>query len=235
MTGKKHGTPVRRKGWVRPAASLGGPDPGATRRLCPGRIARALLGFIFEGVLEDRNQETSDGTAMRRSPNPQGERPQPAQNPTRRTVRRRLEASIKAVGIIQPPDRLRKEGELTIVYGARRVRFAIQIGLTEIDVLVKDPDDRDHLRAVSENVVSAPMATIDLWRSIESLACENWTEDAIASALAIPVRQIRKLRLLATVHPAILDQIGAGDMPKEPTADDRLRAARGASRGLEKV
>ncbi len=50
---------------------------------------------------------------------------------------------------------------------------------------------------------------------IESLASENWTEEAIAAALAVSVRQIRKLRLLATVHPAILDQIGAGDMPKE--------------------
>src|SRR5580700_1853561 len=59
------------------------------------------------------------------------------------------------------------------------------------------------------------LATIDLWRSIDSLASENWTEDATASALAIPVRQIRKLRLLATVHPAILDQIGAGYMPRE--------------------
>ena len=83
------------------------------------------------------------------------------------------------------------------------------------------------MRAVSENVVRAPMATVDLWRSIESLASENWTEEAIASALAIPVRQIRKLRLLATVHPAILDQIGAGDMPKEPSfAPSRPRRAR---------
>ena len=39
---RKHGTCGRSKGWVRPAASLGGPDPGATRRLCPGRIVRAL-------------------------------------------------------------------------------------------------------------------------------------------------------------------------------------------------
>ena len=82
------------------------------------------------------------------------------------------------------------------------------------------------MRAVSENVVRAPMATVDLWRSIESLASENWTEEAIASALAIPVRQIRKLRLLATVHPAILDQIGAGDMPKE----QELRTIASASR-----
>jgi ParB family chromosome partitioning protein len=40
------------------------------------------------------------------------------------------------------------------------------------------------------------------------------------------VRQIRKLRLLATVHPAILDQIGAGDMPKE----QELRTIAAASR-----
>ena len=126
-----------------------------------------------------------------------------------------LAASIHMVGILQPPAVTEKNGELTLAYGARRVCTAIKLGLPEIDVLVKDPDDHDHMRAVSENVVRAPMATVDLWRSIESLACENWTEEAIASALAIPVRQIRKLRLLATVHPAILDQIGAGDMPKE--------------------
>ena len=126
-----------------------------------------------------------------------------------------LAASIQAVGILQPPAVTEKNGELTIAYGARRVRTAIKLGLPEIDVLVKDPDDHDQMRAVSENVVRVPMATVDLWRSIESLASENWTEEAIASALAIPVRQIRKLRLLATVHPAILDQVGAGDMPKE--------------------
>ena len=44
--------------------------------------------------------------------------------------------------------------------------------------------------------------------------------------LAISVRQIRKLRLLATVHPAILDRIGAGDMPKE----QELRTIASASR-----
>ncbi|RBP05211.1 ParB family chromosome partitioning protein, partial [Roseiarcus fermentans] len=111
-------------------------------------------------------------------------------------------------------------------YGARRVRIAIAIGLPEIDILVKEPDDHDHMRAVSENVVRAPMASVDLWRAIESLASENWTEEAIASALAIPVRQIRKLRLLATVNPAMLDQIGAGDMPKE----QELRTIASASR-----
>ena len=127
-----------------------------------------------------------------------------------------LKASIKIIGVIQPPTVSEKDGDLTIVYGARRVRFAIELGLPEINVLVKDPDDNDQMRSGRAKTWSrAPMATVDLWRSIESLASENWTEDAIAAALAVPVRQIRKLRLLANVHPAILDQIGAGDMPRE--------------------
>ena len=126
-----------------------------------------------------------------------------------------LAASVKTVGILQPPTVTESNGEITITYGARRVRIAIELGLTEINVLVKDPDDKDQMRAVSENVVRAPMSTVDLWRSIETLASENWTEDAIAAALAIPVRQIRRLRLLANIHPALLDQIGAGDMPRE--------------------
>jgi ParB/RepB/Spo0J family partition protein len=145
-----------------------------------------------------------------------------------------LAASINTIGILQPPTVTESDGELTIAYGARRVRIAIQIGLSEIDVLVKDPDDHDQMRAVSENVVRAPMAVIDLWRSIESLASENWTEEAIASALAIPVRQIRKLRLLATVHPAILDQIGAGDMPREQELRT-IASARGSGRSLEEA
>jgi ParB family chromosome partitioning protein len=126
-----------------------------------------------------------------------------------------LKASIKVIGVIQPPTVSEKDGALTIEYGDRRVRFAIEVGLTEIDVIVIEPDDLNKMRALSENVVRAPMASVDLWRAIESLASENWTEEAIATALAVPLRQIRKLRLLATVHPAILDQIGAGDMPNE--------------------
>ena len=57
-----------------------------------------------------------------------------------------LAASIGAIGILQPPVVSEKNGELTIAYGARRVRIAIAIGLPEIDVLVKDPDDHDHMR-----------------------------------------------------------------------------------------
>ena len=126
-----------------------------------------------------------------------------------------LAASIRAIGILQPPAVTEQDSELTIAYGARRVKLTIALGVEEIHVLVKDADESDRMRALSENVVRAPMATVDLWRAIESLVSENWTEEAIAGALAISVRQIRKLRLLANVHPAVLDRIAEGDMPRE--------------------
>lgn len=125
-------------------------------------------------------------------------------------------ANIKAVGIIQPPV-VRPEGrELIIVAGDRRVRAAIAAGLSEILVLVRDADDgSDNVRALSENVVRAQMGPVDQWRAIEALVSDHWTEEAIGAALALPVRTIKKLRLLAHIHPAILDHIAKGDMPQE--------------------
>ncbi|BCH19555.1 peptide transporter (plasmid) [Mesorhizobium sp. L-2-11] len=43
----------------------------------------------------------------------------------------------------------------------------------------------------------------------------DWTEEAIGIALAQSVRQIKKLRLLANVLPAMLDHMAKGDMPDE--------------------
>ncbi len=139
---------------------------------------------------------------------------------------RSLTASIQAVGILQPPV-VRQDGDdLIIIAGARRVRAAINLGLQEILVLVLEQDDgRDGLRSLVENVVRAPMSTVDLWRAIEALTSDNWTPEAIADALAVPVRQVKKLKLLAHIHPAILAQIGAGDMPKE----EHLRTIAAAS------
>ena len=125
-------------------------------------------------------------------------------------------ANIQAVGILQPPV-VREDGEeLEIVAGHRRVAAAIAAGWPEILVLVRGPDDgSDALRAMSENVVRAQMGPVDQWRAIEALVSAEWTEEAIATALALPVRTLRKLRLLAQLMPAMLDQMALGDMPDE--------------------
>ena len=145
-------------------------------------------------------------------------------NPTRRTKSNPqsdalMLASIKALGIIQPPvvyPTIGADNEMTVHVGSRRVRLAVQAGLAEIDVLVIDPESEGGLmRELVENVAREALNPVDLWRSIERLTDEAWTEEAIVTALALPLRQVKKLRLLAKVLPAILDHIAKGDMPQE--------------------
>ena len=125
-------------------------------------------------------------------------------------------ANIKAVGILQPPLVREAGGGLEIVAGERRVKAAIVAGFAAILVLVRGGDDGgDAVRSLSENIVRAQMTPLDQWRAIEALVSADWTEDAIASCLALPIRSLRRLRLLGQMLPAMLDQMALGDMPAE--------------------
>lgn len=130
-----------------------------------------------------------------------------------------LLATIKAVGIVQPPV-ITQETDggngYIINAGHRRVKQAIAAGLEEIDVLVDEAaNDNGAMRSMVTNIAFEPMNPVDQWRAIERLVALGWTEEAIAVALALPVRQIKKLRLLANVLPAMLDHMAKGDMPNE--------------------
>ena len=125
-------------------------------------------------------------------------------------------ANIKAVGILQPPVVREKGKHLEIVAGHRRVAAAIAVGFPEVLVLVRGPDDGgDGVRALSENVVRAPLDVVSQWKAIEALVSADWSEKAIATALALSLRTLRKLRLLAQILPAMLTQMELGDVPGE--------------------
>lgn len=128
-------------------------------------------------------------------------------------------ATIKAVGIVQPPvvaPETDGGNGYIIDAGHRRVRLAIAAGLEEIEILVVDAaNDNGAMRSMVENSVREALNPVDQWRGIERLVALGWTEEAIAVALALPVRQIRKLRLLANVLPAMLEKMALGDMPSE--------------------
>ncbi|MGR9426256.1 ParB N-terminal domain-containing protein [Rhizobium leguminosarum] len=130
-----------------------------------------------------------------------------------------LLATIKAVGIVQPPVITPESGGgngYVINAGHRRVKQAIAAGLEEIDVLVDEvANDNGAMRSMVTNIAFEPMNPVDQWRAIERLVALGWTEEAIGVALALPVRQIKKLRLLANVLPAMLDHMAKGDMPNE--------------------
>ena len=130
-----------------------------------------------------------------------------------------LAATIKAVGIIQPPvvsPETDGGNGFIIQAGHRRTRGAIAAELEEIEVIVTDAaDDGGAMRSMVENIAREPLNPVDQWRGIKRLVALDWTEEGIAAALSLSVRQIRKLRLLANVLPAMLDQMSKGDMPDE--------------------
>ena len=129
-----------------------------------------------------------------------------------------MRLSIAAVGILQPPVVREMPKGLTVRYGSRRLRAALALKLEVIEVLVLGADERaddDQIRAVLENIARKQMSAVDQWRAIERLVSDRWTEEAISNVLVLTVRTIRKLRLLASILPAMLDRMHAGDMPAE--------------------
>ncbi|WP_244593440.1 ParB N-terminal domain-containing protein [Methylosinus trichosporium] len=209
---------------AQPHIDAGSKEPNSNKRgrVAPSEPADRQIVAEVEADGGDNLGTAAEHARVRmelRHVDPRSLKPNP--NNPRRTAPsehadRQMIANIKATGITQPPV-VRPDGDdLVIVAGHGRVRAAIGAGFTEILVLVRGPDDgADNLRALSENVVRMQMAPVDQWRTIEALISDHWTEEAIGGALALPVRTIKKLRLLAHIHPDMLDQIAKGDMPQE--------------------
>jgi ParB/RepB/Spo0J family partition protein len=156
-------------------------------------------------------------------PNPNN----PRRTPAPKAMDEQLLASIQAIGIIQPPVVRALGGDLVVKAGDRRVKAAIKAGLATIDVVVSDADETHvPMQSLSENLIRASMTSVDIWRATETLEAQGWSEEAIADALALPVRTVKRLKLLAHLHPAMLDFMAQGSMPNE----DQLRTIAAASR-----
>jgi ParB family chromosome partitioning protein len=130
-----------------------------------------------------------------------------------------LLATIKAIGVVEPLivfTEVDGGNGFVIDQGHRRARQAIAAGLEEVAVLVVPrAEDGGAMRSLATSITHEQLNPVDLWRAIERLIALNWTEESIAIALAQSVRQVKKLRLLANVLPAMLDAMAKGDMPNE--------------------
>jgi ParB family chromosome partitioning protein len=128
-------------------------------------------------------------------------------------------ASIKAVGVLQPP-LVREDGEeLVIEFGHRRVVACIKLGKKEMQVLVKTVDEAGEadglIGAISENLVRSDMGQVDRWRAMEALSAAGWNDAAIGEALGMTPRNIAQARLLANICPGMLDQMALNDLPEQ--------------------
>jgi ParB/RepB/Spo0J family partition protein len=126
-----------------------------------------------------------------------------------------LLASIKTLGMLQPPVVAPNGDHLIVIAGNRRIKAAIKLKHTEILVLVRDPEeDKGQMAAVSENLVREPMGAVDQWRAFQALSSAGWNDTAIASALGITKKALRQQRLFGRILPAMLDQMARGDEPE---------------------
>jgi ParB family chromosome partitioning protein len=127
-----------------------------------------------------------------------------------------LAANIREIGLIQPPVVREINGKLVVKAGDRRRVACITVGHETIPVLVVDNERKlDKMVSLSENLIRHGVGTVDLWRAIEGMLGDGWTEDGVAVALSLPVKTVKRLRLCGNIHPAILDQMGKGDEPNE--------------------
>ncbi|MBO1360265.1 ParB/RepB/Spo0J family partition protein [Acetobacter sacchari] len=128
----------------------------------------------------------------------------------------RIALNIKALGVLQPPVvREMEDGRLVIIFGHRRTRGAIMAKLKEIDVLVTSADVKlDNLASGSENIVRVAMSEPDMWRYAVRLREEyKYSEAQVCKTLMVTPAYLKRLALLAKLHPPILDAIEKGIGP----------------------
>ncbi|MDT8277842.1 ParB N-terminal domain-containing protein [Roseomonas mucosa] len=131
-----------------------------------------------------------------------------------------LLANVQTVGILQPPTARERDGEVVLIAGHRRRDVAIKAKLKSIHVLIREDSDdvvagADGVRAFAENIVRANMNPVDQWRAVEALVSEDWTPEAISTAMNMSVRRVNVLRHMTHILPAMLTQMARGDMPTE--------------------
>ena len=209
--------PLTRSPPARAARGAGQERPPA---MVPGEPARGLGRCLPENwETSSTNQEstkmeirTVDPRKLKANPN------NPRKTAAGDFADAQLTASIKAIGLVQPP-LVKEDGKkLVILAGHRRTAACVAAGLSEIQVLVMAEDGADTaidpMRSISENLIRADMGQVDRWRAMQALAAAGWNEAAIAEALGMTTRNIAQARLLANICPAMLDQMAKNDLPE---------------------
>jgi ParB family chromosome partitioning protein len=109
----------------------------------------------------------------------------------RRTFRNMegLIASIKAVGLIEPITVTPEEGEaFRIVTGHRRFRAAKAAGLSQVEVLIREPDDEltRRVKSIVSNVQREDVGPVEMAEALQALLDEDQrvkTQDDLAKTI----------------------------------------------------
>lgn len=149
--------------------------------------------------------------------------PHPA-NPPRRVSGRHaetLEASIRAVGIIQPivvrphPDGPKGSAERwQILSGHRRWAAACAIGMEQVPCQVRPIDDASALEIlVVDNLEREDLSPLEEAHGVDQLVHAGWSLETIADRLGRPAGWVRRRAQIAKLSSAWVSKIESGTHP----------------------
>jgi len=115
-----------------------------------------------------------------------------------------LMASIAEKGVIEPLIVRQQEDRFQIIAGERRYQAAIQIGLRDLPVVIRDVDDTEVIEvALVENLQRKDLTAFEEAEALQSLASKNaYTHEALA-------------RKLGKSRTAITESLALNAMPAE--------------------
>jgi len=124
-----------------------------------------------------------------------------------------LAASIKEVGVLQPPV-VRKSGTGTyeLIMGERRVRAAKLAGLTSIPVIIRQTPDNELLReAILENIHRSQLNALEEAAAYNQLLTDfGYTHEELASKLGKSRPLISNTIRLLNLPPSVQRRVAAG-------------------------
>ena len=126
-----------------------------------------------------------------------------------------LAASIKEIGILQPPV-VRKTSENTyeLIMGERRFRAAKLAGLTSIPVIVRETNDNELLReALVENIHRSNLNSLEEAAAYNQMLTDfGFTHDELADKLGKSRPVITNTLRLLNLPPAVQKRVAAGTL-----------------------
>jgi ParB family transcriptional regulator, chromosome partitioning protein len=124
-----------------------------------------------------------------------------------------LIASIKEIGILQPPVvRQTKPGKYELIMGERRFRAAKAAGLTSIPVIIRQTPDNELLReALIENIHRSQLNALEEAAAYSQLLTDfNCTHDELAVKLGRSRPLISNTIRLMNLPPSVQQKLAAG-------------------------
>ena len=142
-----------------------------------------------------------------------------------------LEDSVRRHGIRQPLlARPAPEGGLQLVSGFRRLNAAINAGLGQVPVRIKNlTDDEADLESLIENEERHSYSDVDRARIIAHLERQGWNQERIAQELSISPRQVRNSKRLLKMPEVARIAVDEGNL----TTSHAIALAQAAKRDPE--